>query len=305
MLEGLSTSKLSSFIVLTSTWHHCLSILINAGCCFGCGFDSSRNCFLDKADVNNASLGDLLAHVTPVSWLLWKWHLTHANASGAQSSNVEVDSFEIPLSAKILALSVVCCTWQMDEMFVLLALLSCLCLAKGGTTANLSNPEVICINFAPVALFSWMCTSRWDWAREGWEDENDWGYQIEMDTEPSNDSCWKANWWQGRMNACICCMLVGFWNLPLVLSFENLWEAKERDGTQLAVNIKKKLIEQVQSGKCQTDKCQAVGPKNVYKRIFHKNTNPQKTIAEPVIPKSKIPRKLPNPPVFRDDKCHN
>ena len=137
-----------------------------------------------------------------------------------------------------------------------------------------------------------MCTSRWDWAREGWEDENDWGYQIEMDTEPSNDSCWKANWWQGRMNACICCMLVGFWNLPLVLSFENLWEAKERDGTQLAVNIKKKLIEQVQSGKCQTDKCQAVGPKNVYKRIFHKNTNPQKTIAEPVIPKSKIPRKL-------------
>ena len=49
-----------------------------------------------------------------------------------------------------------------------------------------------------------MCIkSRWDWAREGWEDKNDWGYQIAMDTEPSNDSCWKANWWQGRMNACI------------------------------------------------------------------------------------------------------
>lgn len=25
------------------------------------------NCFLDKSDVNNESLGDLLAHVTPVS----------------------------------------------------------------------------------------------------------------------------------------------------------------------------------------------------------------------------------------------
>ena len=59
MPEGLSTSKLASFIALTSTWHHCLSILINAGCCFGCGFDSSRNCFLVKADVNNASLGNL------------------------------------------------------------------------------------------------------------------------------------------------------------------------------------------------------------------------------------------------------
>ena len=65
-----------------------------------------------------------------------------------------------------------------------------------------------------------MCISRWDWAREGWEDENDWGYQIAMDTEPSNDSCWKANWWQG----CVCCMLVSFWNLPLVLSFGNLCE---------------------------------------------------------------------------------
>ena len=143
--------------------------------------------------------------------------------------------------------------------------------------------------------FSWMCISRWDWAREGWEDENHWGYQIAMDTEPSNDSCWKANWWQGRMNACICCMLVGFWNLPLVLSFENLCEAKERDGTHLAVMIKKKLIEQAQSDKCQTDKCQAVRPKNDYKRIFHKKTVLQKTIEEPVIaPK----RKVPNPPEF-------
>ena len=105
------------------------------------------NCFLDKSDVNNESLGDLLAHVTPVSWLLWNRNLlpilTHANASGAQSSDVEVDYFEIPQSAKILAWSVVCCTWQMDEAFVLLALLSCLSLAKGGTTGKTWKPQPV------------------------------------------------------------------------------------------------------------------------------------------------------------------